>query len=144
MSKLAKSNSSFETQFQQLFNTFFYPDRHSLTKGSWSPACDIVEDKDNGTTTISIDVPGMSLSDISVTVDNKILTVTGERKKVIRSDNNYSKSEVVYGKFMRNFTLPSNLDCEGISAKYKDGVLSLEIKHLGDDSTKPKQIPISS
>lgn len=142
MSKLAKSNS-FETQFQQLFNTLFYPDRHSLTKGSWSPACDIVEDKENGTTTISMDVPGMSLSDISVTVDNKILTVTGERKKVTHSDNGYSKSEVIYGKFMRNFTLPSNLDAESVSAKYKDGVLSLEIKHVADEK-KPKHITISS
>jgi HSP20 family molecular chaperone IbpA len=46
-------------------------------------------------------------------------------KKITHSDNGYSKNGVIYGKFMRNFTLPSYLDAENVAAKYKDGVLTI-------------------
>ena len=77
---------------------------------------------------IEIDLPGMKKEDISVDLNNNILTISGERKtknEVKKED--YYKMESSYGKFQRSFSIPENVDIENITANGEDGVLEITI-----------------
>lgn len=84
---------------------------------------------------IDVDLPGVKKEDISVKVDNNILTLKGERKskKEVKKED-YYKMESSFGSFTRSFTLPNNIDAENIHAESKEGVLEItlpkkEVKH---------------
>src|SRR5512135_1348913 len=72
---------------------------------------------------IEVDLPGVKKEDISVKIENNVLTLKGERKsKEEVKKEDYYKMESSFGSFMRSFTLPDNVDAENIHAENKDGV----------------------
>ena len=80
---------------------------------------------------IEVDLPGVKKEDISIDIQNNILTITGERnnKKEV-NEKEYYKRETSFGKFQRSFTLPKNVDSENIKASMSDGVLEITIPKL--------------
>lgn len=92
----------------------------------WIPAVDIKEEKDSYH--IHADLPGVSLKDIDVTVENNMLTIKGSRDtKSKESSKDYTRIERISGKFVRRFTLPDDADPNKIDAHSKDGVLDIVI-----------------
>lgn len=91
---------------------------------------------------IEIDLPGLSKKDIKIDLNDKILTIHGERntKNEIK-EKDYYRVESSFGKFQRQFTLPENVDIENISANSKDGVLDIILPKL-EENTKKKTIEI--
>ena len=90
---------------------------------------------------IEIDLPGIKKDDISIDVKDNVLTVSGERK--VRdeiSEDSYYKVESRYGKFIRSFTLPKNVNLDKIEAKFEDGRLYIEIEK--EESKKAKLISV--
>jgi HSP20 family protein len=101
------------------------------------PAVDIYEAADREYV-IKAELPEMRREDISVTFENNVLTIEGERKA--DSDINFHRSERAYGRFTRSFTLPVTVDGNRISATYKDGVLTVRVPQR--EEAKPKQIQV--
>ncbi len=92
----------------------------------WSPAVDIVEEKDRFV--LRADVPGVSPDDIDVSMDNGILSVSGERHPLAADgDAGVQRIERATGRFLRRFTLPDTANAEAISAKCADGILEVVI-----------------
>ena len=93
---------------------------------------------------ITIELPGVSESDIAIEAHDNRLTVTGE-KKVEREDKgkNYYFSERVYGSFRRSFQLPADADEQNILATHKDGLLTIKIAKVKEEATKPRTIQIN-
>jgi HSP20 family protein len=105
----------------------------------WSPAVDIYEDKSN--IYLDVEVPGMKKEDVKVKVEDKTLTVSGERKREREEKKEgYYRMERSYGSFYRSFYLPDNVDPTKIKAKYESGVLKLSIPKK--EEAKPKEIPV--
>lgn len=105
----------------------------------WAPAVDIRdEDKQY---VIEADLPGVKAEDISVTVDNGVLTIKGERQseKTEKRDN-YKRVERFSGSFLRRFTLPEAIDPDNIKATTKDGVLELSVPKK--EKSKPNKIEV--
>jgi HSP20 family protein len=118
-------------------NVFESIDRQ-LTSGSW-PKVDISE-SDNGYI-IKADLPGMDKKDVTISVENGVLTITGEKAdEYKREKGKYYHLERSYGKFCRTFSLPDGVDAEKITASMKNGVLELEI--LKSEKQKSKSIEI--
>lgn len=90
------------------------------------PACD-VEEKENHYL-FSMDLPGMSRTDLKIEVDEDQLIISGERKYERKEE---SKTRVLEerctGTFRRTFSLPSNIDAAKVEADYKDGVLHIAV-----------------
>ncbi len=109
-----------------------------LTAG-FSPLCEADEtDKEY---LFRFEIPGMRKEDISIEVENGVMTVSGERKQ--QKDEKKGKrhfSEINYGSFYRTFTLPSAVDETNIDAQYKGGVLKVTAKKL--ENSKAKRIAI--
>ena len=122
---------------QNRFNRFFLggfpiPNRmggdeiHSLAVADWSPEVDISED-DRGYL-LKADLPEMKKDDVRVTVEDGILSVSGERK-IEKEDQKkkFHRIERSFGTFRRSFTLPEDADSTKVTAEFHDGVLKVHL-----------------
>jgi len=101
--------------------------------------------EDENAYVVEIDIPGVKKEDIKVNIDPEkgTLTVSGERKfKEEVKKEDYYKIESSYGKFMRTFSLPENVDSDNIDAKTEDGVLVITLPKVKKEEKEVKEIPI--
>ena len=107
---------------------------------SWMPAVDIFETQDHEYV-VKAELPDLKREDIAVTFENGVLTLAGERKTEFDAgQGTYHRSERVYGRFSRSFTLPATVDANRIQASYKDGVLTVRVPQR--EEAKPRQITV--
>jgi HSP20 family protein len=90
---------------------------------------------------VAVDLPGVSKEDVAVEVKDNVLTISGQRlaDPAIQATN-YYRRERICGKFHRAFTLHATVQPEEINAKFKNGVLAVEIPKPEED--KPRQISV--
>jgi HSP20 family protein len=111
----------------------------SIARGVWMPRVNINETNDEFL--VNVDLPGINKEDISLNLDNNMLTITGERKfEVDEKKDNYHRVEKQYGKFSRAFRLPNNVDEKNVEAEYKNGELHITLKKK--EEKKPREISI--
>lgn len=92
----------------------------------WAPAVDIVEEKDRFV--LRADVPGVRPEDIEVSMDNGVLSISGERHPIAAGEESgVQRIERATGRFLRRFTLPDTANAEAISAKCANGILEVAI-----------------
>ena len=92
----------------------------------WVPAVDIVEEKDRFV--LRADVPGVRTEDIEVSMDNGILSISGERHAIARDEESgVQRIERATGRFLRRFTLPETANADTIAAKCAHGILEVSI-----------------
>ncbi len=141
--RLVKYNPLNELAFWgNSFNDFFN-DSVLKTKDSesWYPAVDILNEKEN--VVLNIELPGLKKEDISVKIEDRVLTIEGERKiDNEKTKENYYRRERTYGSFKRSFSLSDDVLIDDVDASFKDGILKLTLKK---DNTKEelKQITIN-
>lgn len=90
---------------------------------------------------VAVELPGIDEKDTKVTVEDNVLTISGE-KKVERTDDKTHYSERSYGSFMRSFTLPADADEKAVTARFAKGVLSIEIPKTARPTGKVSEVPI--
>ncbi len=110
-----------------------------MAQGSWIPPVDIYETKDS--IVLNIELPGVTKEDMNLEVKDNTLTIRGEKKleKDVKEDS-FHRMERTYGSFMRAFTLPSTVQQDKVKAKFKDGILEIQIPKA--EEAKPKQIKV--
>jgi len=79
--------------------------------------------------TVKAEVPGVKKEDINVQIDGNLVSISAEakREKDVKDNGKVIRSERYYGSLSRSFTLASEVDQAGASAKYTDGVLELTL-----------------
>ncbi|WP_299391209.1 Hsp20/alpha crystallin family protein [uncultured Gelidibacter sp.] len=94
---------------------------------------------------LEIAVPGMKKSDFNIDVDNKVLSISSERKEENEvKEETYTRREFGYASFKRTFTLPDTIESDNISAKYTDGILTVHLPKKEEAKEKPaKRITVS-
>lgn len=131
-----------QEEMNMLFDNFFGLERRGqdIDLVQWTPRVDIVEA--NGGYELHADLPGMKKEDIKVEIHDNVLTLRGERKlEEDKKEKNFRLTERYYGRFIRTFTLPENVNRDGIVAEFKDGVLKLAIPKI--EKAKPKEIEVT-
>ena len=101
---------------------------------SWSPPTDIYEASNY--LIIKIEIAGMKQADITVNIEDKVLSVVGTRKE-ISEPRSYHQIEIRFGDFRSAIELPDGLDLDKTNADYEDGFLTISIPFI-----KPKKIKI--
>jgi HSP20 family protein len=105
----------------------------------YCPATNLVE-KDQQFV-ITMELPGVDVSDVSVETSDDQLVVAGEKKVVFDSETEKALAcERVTGSFRRTFEFPTQVDFEQISATFKHGVLSVIVPK--SEKVLPRQIQI--
>ena len=98
----------------------------SMKAPSWVPPIDIHETEDGYQ--VVAELPGMSKKDVNVTLEDSVLTIAGERRlDSTDSEGTLHRRERAYGSFSRSFTIPTRSDVNKVVAKFKDGLLTLDI-----------------
>lgn len=134
------------TNFDRFLNDTFFNDRFLYPAGrqvkkitSFTPTVDIYENDEN--IVINAELPGLTKEEVSIDLDGRVLTISGERKLSEETDKKtFYKKERYYGSFKRSFTLPEFIDQEKINAEFLNGVLEITIAK--PEEVKPKQIAI--
>jgi HSP20 family protein len=107
----------------------------------WAPLADVSENE--GEYVIKAELPEVRKEDVSVTVQDGVLTLSGERKQERREENErVHRVERFYGSFARRFALPENADEQGIRAESRDGVIVIHIPKQKQVEQKPRQIQV--
>jgi HSP20 family protein len=107
----------------------------------WAPAADVSETE--GEYMIKADLPEVRKEDVSITVQDGVLTLSGERRQQQREDTEkVHRVERAYGSFARRFALPENADEQGIRAESRDGVILIHIPKQKIVQPQPRQITI--
>jgi HSP20 family protein len=98
-------------------------------EGRWKPAASITENDNEYT--IKADLPEVERKDIDVSIDQGVITITGERKIEKTSDDEKEhRRESFYGSFARSFSMPDDVDQSAITAESKNGVLTVKLPKL--------------
>ena len=130
-----------QREVDSIFDRFF--GRTSSGGGStlavWSPQTDLVETDEDFR--LHLDVPGMSTEDININLQNRTLTVNGERTSE-RTDEGeeFVRVERAFGSFHRTFTLPEAVDADSIEASYDNGVLTITVPKTAESTRRQIEI----
>src|SRR3954452_11073082 len=133
--------STLQNEMNRLFNTVF--DTPAANGGStlrrWMPAMDLVETADHFV--LRADLPGLSEEDVSIELEDRVLTISGERKAEHElSKEGYHRVERAFGTFSRALTLPEGVDAEAVAATFDRGVLEVRIHK--PEERKPRKVTI--
>jgi HSP20 family protein len=100
----------------------------SLMNADWQPAVDISEDDKEYL--VTADLPEVKKEEVQIGVENGVLTITGERKSEVDEKDEkkkYHRIERRYGRYVRTFRLPEDVDEEKIAADFENGVLRVHL-----------------
>jgi HSP20 family protein len=108
-----------------LLERFFNDSLYDNTQvQNFIPEVDVLESEK--TYELHLAVPGFDKEDFNLAVDDKLLTVSGERKfEEKKSDKTFKSVQTRFGSFQRTFTLPENIDATKIDAHYNNGILEV-------------------
>ena len=134
--------SSLQNEMNRLFNTVFDQPTTGGNGGQgrrWVPAMDLLETDEHFV--LRADLPGMREEDVSVELEDNVLTLSGERKAEHEErQEGYYRVERAFGRFSRSLTLPKGVDAEAVTAAFTDGVLEVRIPK--PEERKPRKISI--
>lgn len=113
----------------------------TLPAGSYVPRVNISEDPSN--IYVHAELPGLAKDDVKITVTDGMLTIRGEKKQEAKQEGrNYHRIERRYGQFVRQFTLPDNINEEAVKASFENGILEITVPKKEPAKPKEREIPI--
>ena len=124
---------------EQMFEPPFMRDENGSLFNAWMPAVDVVEEQDM--IRLVAELPGVKPEDVKISLENNVLTITGEKKKEEElKDEKVRRYERTFGAFERTFTLPATIDPTKIVARYEAGLLTIQLPKV--EAAKPRQIAV--
>jgi HSP20 family protein len=135
-----------QSQMNRMFNEMLgdylgqRPARQLEGVTGWAPAVDATTK--NGDLVIRAELPGVRPEDVDISLQNNVLTISGERKAEQEEERGgYFIRERRYGSFSRSFTLPQGTDESKVHARFDQGVLQVTVEGAGAIE-EPKRIQI--
>jgi HSP20 family protein len=84
---------------------------------------------------------GLDPKKLQLSLQQNLLTVTGERQAPPSEAATYYRRERFNGEFRRVITLPDDVDPDRVEARYRDGVLHISVSRK--EAAKPRTIPLN-
>jgi HSP20 family protein len=106
---------------------------------SWVPGLDLYETNDE--VIVELDLPGVDPGGIDLTVDGRVLTIRGQKPEISTgAGSDHLIRERRFGPFLRQVTLPTEVDIGGVKAQAKQGVLAVRLPKA--ETARVRQVPI--
>jgi len=109
----------------------------SLPRGSF-PAVNVGAGPDK--LEVYLFIPGVDPRQLDISIQQNLLSVSGERHVTPDEKANYYRQERFSGEFRRAITLPEDVATDGVDARYRDGVLQISIPRR--EQARPRQIQV--
>src|ERR687886_2592466 len=132
---------SLRDAMNSLFEDSFVSPR-SAGGQTMSMPMDVAETKD--AFIVEASLPGVKPEDLDITVQDNVLTITGEVRQQQETGEkpNYHRVERRYGRVSRSISLPTQVQADRIQANLNDGILRLEIPKA--EAVKPRKITVNT
>jgi HSP20 family protein len=136
--------SQLQNEINRVFGQLNDSEDNSATS-QWSPSVDVREYADRFQ--LLLDVPGIDPKDVEITLDNGVLSVSGNRGEEKSEGSNpadppqQQRIERPTGRFYRRFILPDTADAENVNASGRNGVLAIEIRK--QPKAQPRRITVN-
>jgi HSP20 family protein len=116
-------------------------EREALAGVDWAPSVNISETE--AAYVIRADLPGVTKENITVHVENGVLSLRGERQhREEQKNEKFHRVESSYGSFLRRFTLPDDVREDDVNAEMKDGCLEVTMPKSGEKKPKARSIEV--
>lgn len=134
---VASLQDEVERAFRQAFG-----DRGSASPaGAFSPALDVEETEE--AFTLHVELPGVDPEHVEVSLEENVLTIAGERRFYDeREAEGFRRIERHFGRFHRAVRLPDRVNAEGVTADYRDGLLTITVPKA--EEAKPRRIQVTT
>lgn len=131
-----------QREINRLFNNWDDPESSGATAG-WAPSVDIQEFDTRFQ--LYVDLPGVDPDAVDITLDNGVLTISGERSSPAVPEDEHMvnrRTERGQGRFHRRFTLPDTVDADNVKATDRHGVLEISIPKQA--KAQPRRIKVAA
>lgn len=99
--------------------------------------------EEGGKVIVRAAVPGVKPEELEVSIENDVLTIRGEIKRQHESqDAKVYRREIATGQFARSVRLPDDVDCDAISARFENGMVTITIPRKQAEQTNARRVPI--
>lgn len=136
--------TALQREMNRLFDSFFGRELfvepfHGM--GDWSPALDVAET--DTAIIVKAELPGMETDDVEISLAGDVLTIKGEKKdRKEEKTRNFHRVERTYGSFERTVRLPAEVRADAVEARYKNGVLTVELPKVAESKAKSVTIKL--
>lgn len=118
------------------------PGREMLAIADWSPSTDVSET--DAAYLIKAEIPGVNKEDVKVFIQDGMLTMQGERKmEKEEKGKKFHRIERSYGRFVRSFRLPDDVDAATVKAEFKDGILNVTLAKSAKAGARAIDVKVS-
>jgi HSP20 family protein len=133
--------SQLQDEINRVFSSMTNADSSAAT-AAWVPAVDIHEFGDRFE--LYVDLPGVDPESVDITLDDGVLTISGNRGETKKDGDEAvrSRRERGHGRFYRRFVLPDTVDADGVKATGRNGVLEITIPKQA--KALPRKIKIAA
>ena len=131
-------------RFRRMFESGFNIEPLTESLG-WMPTMEIVENDD--AFVVTAEVPGINPKEVDISIDDGVLTLSGEKKEESeegKEGSKYHMWERRYGSFRRSFTLPQAVEADKISATAADGILTVTLPKTKKAKAQGRKIPVGN
>ena len=129
----------FTREVDRIFGSVFGSPFFEQQRSALVPALDFIEDENSYL--VKVELPGVLEKDISITLADGHLEIKGEKKEEKEEGTELTYcSERRYGSFSRVVALPSGVDGENVTAKFKNGILEIALPKK--EEAKPKEVKV--
>jgi HSP20 family protein len=104
------------------------------------PRANLVDDGNQ--LVLTAEIPGLSERDVKLTLNQEVVTISGERKVEAPEGYSVHRRERANVNFTRSFALPCRVNADRASATIKDGILTVALEKSAD--AMPRQITVSA
>ena len=133
--EISSFGGEFNSDVDRFLNTLLFSPFDRLQKGRLLPSINVI----NGEKKVAVEaeLPGVNAKDIDISLSGRRLFIKAERKdKKKEEERNFHRMEISYGAYSRVIELPADVDQSSVDAKYKNGVLKVELKKTKASQTK--------
>lgn len=140
-SDLARFNEDFDHFFDDFFGRPFSILPFQRGMHEFTPRLDVLEtDKE---VKVTVEIPGMDEKDIEVSINNGILSISGEKSSEHEDKHGqYHRMERSYGSFRRDVLMPSEVDENKVEATFSKGVLEVKLPKILEENRKSRKIEV--
>ena len=133
--------SSFQDEVERIFRQAVGERSTATPAGAFSPALDVEETEDGFT--LHVELPGVDADQVEVSLEENVLTIAGERRFYDeREAEGFRRIERHFGRFHRAVRLPDRVHADGVTASYRDGLLTVTVPKA--EEAKPRRIQITA
>jgi HSP20 family protein len=116
-----------QEEIEELFADLWQVPRFSGIRHGFRPNVDCFHTDDPHTLTVVVELPGVDPRSVQIVAGERLLLVSGERKRPKVPGRVYQQMEIETGPFQRQVQLVENVDPEHAHARFENGVLTIEL-----------------